>query len=143
MSRRSRGAKDARAKATNRAPAHPHQGPLIIRSAPTMPMGATTAAPRTRARRPREDQCPVCGADIFEEGATSCCNAMVAECEGSIDGVPVDWANLDSDEESDRLLDLAVHHAWYLDTGKPAPSDYTRGAEPVACRCEQRPHAHV
>jgi hypothetical protein len=67
---------------------------------------------------------------------------MVAECDGAVDGNPVAWTALTEDEE-DAIRDRVVHHAWYLDTGEPAPSDYTTGGHRLACRCEGRLHVHV
>lgn len=135
MSRRSRGHQDAQAKTREAASTRPVSGPTI--------RGVATAAAASqatqRAKEPWEEGCPVCGADIFEEGGTGCCSALVVECEGSVDGVPVDWAEVDDDDE-DSVRDRLVHHAWYLDTGAPAPSDYSRTSGPTDCRCGTPAH---
>jgi hypothetical protein len=64
-----------------------------------------------------------------------CCGAFVAECDGSIDGTPNDWMAY-TEAEEDAIREKVVHHAWYLDTGEPAPSEYSRTENPAHCRCE-------
>jgi hypothetical protein len=106
----------------------------MIRRAAT-PVRVKPAGPRTgRAKQPWDERCPVCGADIFEEGGTGCCNGLVAGCEGSVDGVSVNWSVVDDNDE-DSVRDRLVHHAWFLDMGAPAPSDYSPTAGPARCRC--------
>jgi hypothetical protein len=111
---------------------------MIRRAASQLPARGTSGA-AARERKPWEERCPVCRADIMEEGGTGCCGALVAECDGSIDGVPVDWDAV-TDDEDDEFRERVVHHAWYLDTGAPAPSDYTPSAVAgrIPCRCEGR-----
>lgn len=138
MSRRSRGRGDATKKAHAPHPAGRGQGPSIRR--PAVPTGGGGAVPRHR--NPWDDACPVCGADILEEGGTGCCGALIAECEGALNGSPVAWDDL-TEAEEDAVSEQTVHHAWYLDKGEPAPSDYTTSSDRLPCRCEGRPHVHV
>ena len=138
MSRRSRGRQDAQSKAGVTPSIPPASGPVIRRAATPVPV--KTAWPSAqRAKQPWEERCPVCGADIYEEGGTGCCNALVAECEGSVDGFSVDWSVVNEADE-DSVRDRLVHHAWFLDTGARAPSDYSPTAGPNTCRCGTSAH---
>ena len=75
------------------------------------------------------DECPVCGAEAFEEGTLGCCGAWVVDCVGSVDGVSTSEL-----EDDDPRWDAVQRHAWYADTGKPAPHESR--LERIPCRCE-------
>src|ERR1700709_1287368 len=51
---------------------------------------------------PYGSSCPVCGADVVEEGGLGCCGAITATCTGAIDGAPVDWDALYADPAFDE-----------------------------------------